>query len=524
MSFTESVRAIVKANENGLMGTHASWCRVPLGGIATVLNGFAFPSANFTTRDGMPLLRIRDIANLTTEACYKGEFDPAYCVETGELVVGMDGDFNCALWKGPRALLNQRVCKITTDGPFYSLKFLSYALPGYLRAINLATSSVTVKHLSSRTLEEIPLPLAPRGEQDRIVAEIEKQFTRLDNAVAALKRVQANLKRYRASVLKAACEGRLVPTEAELARKEGRSYESGEQLLTRILKERRAKWEADQLAESSAAGKAAYGQDWKGRYLEPRSVDPARLPELPAGWSWTNLQQLKLFSLYGPRFSSSSYCPDGVIVLRTTDISEWGSVDASSAPRLRLSEQELAGYQLLRHDLVFTRTGATVGKVAVFDDDIQAIPGAFLIQYRLAAPPETVWYTYYFFKSIPGQNALIRGAAGVGRPNLNAPRIEATPIPLPPVAEQARIVRKVKELLTAVGKRQEEVAVAHRKVDRLRQSILQRAFSGKLVPQDPNDEPAAVLLERIRAERAVTGQADVSQRARAARRGSAAAE
>ncbi len=130
-----------------------------------------------------------------------------------------------------------------------------YSLPAYLRAINGATSSVTVKHLSSRTVQEIPLPLPPRSEQDRIVAEIEKQFTRLDAAVAALKRVQANLKRYRAAVLKAACEGRLVPTEAELARKEGRTYETGEQLLARILKERRAKWEADQLAKMHASGK-----------------------------------------------------------------------------------------------------------------------------------------------------------------------------------------------------------------------------------------------------------------------------
>ena len=84
----------------------------------------------------------------------------------------------------------------------------------------------------------IPFPVAPIAEQERIVAEIEKQFTRLDAAVAALKRVQANLKRYRTAVLKAACEGRLVPTEAELARREGRSYEHASVLLERILVER----------------------------------------------------------------------------------------------------------------------------------------------------------------------------------------------------------------------------------------------------------------------------------------------
>ena len=88
----------------------------------------------------------------------------------------------------------------------------------------------------------IPFPLPPLPEQHRIVAEIEKQFSRLDASVAALKRAQANLKRYRASVLKAACEGKLVPTEAELARDEGRDYEPADRLLERILMERRARW------------------------------------------------------------------------------------------------------------------------------------------------------------------------------------------------------------------------------------------------------------------------------------------
>src|SRR5205823_9902944 len=96
-------------------------------------------------------------------------------------------------------------------------------------------------------LRSMEFPMPPKPEQYRIVGEIEKQFTRLDAAVAAMKRVQANLKRYRATVLKTACEGRLVPTEAELVRKERRSYETGDQLLARILKERRAKWEAHPL-------------------------------------------------------------------------------------------------------------------------------------------------------------------------------------------------------------------------------------------------------------------------------------
>ena len=99
------------------------------------------------------------------------------------------------------------------------------------------------------------------------MAEIEKQFTRLDASVAALKRIQANLKRYRASVLKAACEGRLVPTEAELARAEGRDYEPADRLLERILSERRARWEAQ--------------ENRRGKYKEPIAPGTSDLQELP---------------------------------------------------------------------------------------------------------------------------------------------------------------------------------------------------------------------------------------------------
>ncbi len=285
MSFTASLNDIVEANENGLLGKHPSWQRIPLGQVATVLNGFAFSSSFFSRTNGVPLLRIRDVTSTATEALYSGEYDEEYLVNPGELVVGMDGDFNAAIWNGPTALLNQRVCKLAPDARFFDRRFLSYLLPGYLKAINDETSSVTVKHLSSRTVQDIPLPLPPTNEQKQIADTLDTFFTDLDSAVAALKRVQANLKRYRASVLKAACEGRLVPTEAELARKEGRTYETGEQLLARILKERRARWEADQLAKMLAARKPPKNDDWKKRYKEPEPPDTSNLPGCRRGGS-----------------------------------------------------------------------------------------------------------------------------------------------------------------------------------------------------------------------------------------------
>src|SRR5262249_31297515 len=222
----------------------------------------------------------------------------------------------------------------------------------------------------------------------------------------------ANLKRYRASVLQAACTGRLVPTEAELARAEGRPYESAEQLLQRILQERRAKWESEQLADLQAAGKTPKDDRWKSKYREPAKPDMSELPELPDGWVWTTLNQLKEFSLYGPRFSSDDYAPTGALVLRTSDISESGEVHLDTAPRRPLTTEEFMKYKVERGDILITRTGS-LGTLACFDDEVDAIPGAYLIQYRLAAPLETSWYIFYVLKAPTYQRQLIGGGAGV---------------------------------------------------------------------------------------------------------------
>jgi type I restriction enzyme S subunit len=188
-------------------------------------------------------------------------------------------------------------------------------------------------------------------------------------------------------------------------------------------------------------------------------------------------------------------------VLRTSDISDSGKVNTSSTPKLKLSNEEYLKYSVKKGDLLITRSGS-IGILAVFNDNIESIPGAYLIQYRICAPMATSWYVFYFMKSPTGQNYLLSGSAGIGRPNLNAPTIEAIPIPFPSYQEQEMVVLEIERLISIIEETESIIESELERAKSLRQSILKRAFEGKLAQQDPNDEPASSLLERIKAEKA----------------------
>ena len=335
------------------------------------------------------------------------------------------------------------------------------------------------------------VPLAPLAEQHRIVAEIEKQFTRLDASVAALRRVKANLKRYRASVLKAACEGKLVPTEAELAQAEGRDYEPADRLLERVLAEHRSLWEAQEKR--------------RGKYKEPTAPDTSDLPELPEGWVWATVEQLLARSEYGTS-AKCNYESDGLPVLRIPNIvaGEIDLHDIKYATRPVLIDSETA---LAKGDVLMCRTNGSVslvGKTAVVNTELEPYHSfaSYLLRFRLI---ETEMMPKWFHIYATGQlgRAFIEqnAASSAGQNNVSLSLIHTMPIPLPPLAEQRRIVAEVERRLSVIHQAEAAIETNLTRAERLRQSILKEAFSGKLVPQDPNDEPASALLDRIRAER-----------------------
>lgn len=471
---------IVQENENGLLSADPSWSRVLLGEVAQVLNGFAFPSKNFSRVKGKPLLRIRDILQDQTAVLYDGQYDTAYLVHPNDLVIGMDGDFNCALWKGPEALLNQRVCKVTSNELFYSSKFLKYALPGYLQAVNARTSSQTVKHLSSRTVADIPLPLPPLPEQQRIVAKIEELFTRLDAGVEELKKIKAQLKRYRQSVLKHGFEGKLTKEWRQAHQHE---LEPTPVLLKRIKQER----------HKTASGK----------HKELPRLDTSDLFELPEGWVWAGIGAIVESMQNGIYKQRHFYSNDGVACLRMYNIQD-GKIVWKDIKRMNLTADELERYGLMHGDILVNRVNSRelVGKTAPIPSGLETcVYESKNIRIRLLDGVESKYIAFWF--QIFAQGFFNRNAQQtVGMASINQEQIASMPIPFTVTVEQQQVVSEIERRFSVADQIEKTVDHSLKQAERLRQSILKRAFEGKLVPQDPNNEPAEKLLEHIKEERA----------------------
>ena len=402
----------------------------PLGEIAKLIRGISFPkeSKSHEPRPG-------DVACLRTANVQRQvEWDDLWFVpaehvkrqeqyvQPGDILISTANSYELV---GKVAFVTATPHK-STLGAFISLirptdevdpKFLYHQLAWgetQQRIRETASTTTNISNVSTKKLAGLELLLPSLDEQERIVAEIEEQFSRLDEAVANLKRVKANLKRYKAAVLKAAVEGRLVETEAELARREGRSYETGAHLLQRILETRRSQWKG------------------KGKYKEPAAPDTTDLPELPEGWVWASLDQLTSKITSGSRDWSQYYGRGtGIFVLAQNvrpfnpDFSVQQFVDPPS------SDSSCDRSRIQDGDLLATIVGANAGQiclVAKAPSDAYVCQSVALIRPVLLG---TAAHLNYWLNSAEnGQRYLDQCMYGQGRPHLSFEQLMAAPIAL----------------------------------------------------------------------------------------------
>ncbi|MCP4304798.1 MAG: restriction endonuclease subunit S [bacterium] len=434
---------IVAESSSPLLGIHDSWERVPLGEVVDVKNGATFKSAHFNgDGNGIPLIRIRDVGKEGTGTWYSGPYEEDYLVDPGDLLVGMDGDFRVARWPGPQALLNQRVCRLRVRSTeHYDHRFLEHVLQGYLDAVHQVTSSVTVKHLSSRTIQALPIPLPPREEQRRIVNAIEELLTRIDAAMDDVGAVR-----------------RKVPE------------------VTR-----------------GSIHRALLGGGHPGESPE------GELPPIPSTWEWLPLPEVgdmaRGKSRHRPRNDPSLFGGRYPFV-QTGDVgSASGYLTAYSQT---YSEKGLEQSRLWPEGTVCITIAANIA-----DSAILAMPACFpdsvvgiIVDPEVAVPE----YVELFIRT--AKSDLEMYAPATAQKNINLRVLSDVLVPVPSVAEQRRIVQEVARVESGGDTLMRSLDVASVRGARLRTAILADAFAGRLVSQDPNDEPAEVLLDRIAVERA----------------------
>lgn len=464
-----------------------NWAIVRLGDVLDVQGGSQPPKSEFIfePRAGyVRLLQIRDFGEKpvptyvpnrrVSKFCDRSDILIArYGASLGRIVTGMEGAYNVAL------------AKTIFDKSLIYPRYLFYLLqtPLFQTPIHMISRSAQ-NGFNKGEIFPIEIPLAPFEQQTRIVAEIEKQFSRLDEAVTNLKRVKANLKRYKAAVLKAAVEGKLT----EEWRKQHPDVEPADTLLERILAERR-----------KVAG--------KGKYKEPVGPDTSGLPELPEGWVWARLGTLPVNVFDGPfgsNLKSSDYVSSGIRVIRLENIGSRQFIDERESFITEQKYEELRKHTVRHGDIIFSSFVANETRVVMLPDHIEkAINKADCFCVRVNNKALNTRYLETCLATRITYEQLVGEVHGATRPRINTTQLKDCHIPIPPVEEQAEIVSRLSSMLSVVEVSEAQVDVNLRRADRLRQSILKKAFSGQLLPQDPNDEPASLLLERMRANASV---------------------
>jgi type I restriction enzyme, S subunit len=426
------------------------WELVKLGEIASYVNGKAFKPSEWS-KEGLPIIRIQNLNREESQFNYCNfPVDEKYYVEKGDLLFAWSGtpdtSFGAHIWSGIRAVLNQHIFRIIIDETKITKQYYLYALNHKIKEfVSKAHGTAGLAHITKKKFEESTISLPPLPEQHRIVVKIEELFSSLDKGIETLKTARQQLKVYRPAVLKWAFEGKLTNKNV---------------------------------------------------------VDG----ELPEGWKWVTFSQLVISSQNGIS-KRSSKVGRNFKVLRLSDISLL-SIDNKSPRNIRLLEGEVDKYKLYEGDLVCIRVNGSkdlVGRFILTKERDDQNDWAFCDHFiRFTLEPRIVsagFYFYYF--QVPTVRKYVQEnmVSSAGQNTVSQGTIKSVMVPLPPVPEQHAIVSEIESRLSVCDKIEESIEQSLKQAESLRQSILKKAFEGKLVPQDSNDEPANVLLDRIKAER-----------------------
>jgi type I restriction enzyme S subunit len=398
--------------------------------------------------------------------------------KTYDILIVWDGARCGLVGKGASGAIGSTLAKLV----YYQIdhNYLFYFLQSKYDSINKRPRGVGIPHVDPNVFWSILLPLAPLKEQFRIVSKVEELFSYLYAGVESLRKAQGQLKHYRQAVLKYAFEGELTE---EWRRTHKDQIEPAQKLLVKVKQD---------LKRTASNKSAEIGANIESGFQE-----------LPETWAWTTIGELETFIGSGitPRGGRAVYVQEGIPFIRSQNVYPDGLRLEEIAHVTSKMHDTMKRTKAYPNDVLLNITGASIGRSAIIPE---MLPEANVNQHVCII--RTGWwlipaYLSHFLNSPIGQTQIFGTQSGVTRQGLNYEQVRRLKVPLAPLIEQIEIVAKIEAAYTTARHVEKIIRQNIDNVECLRQSILKDAFSGKLVPQNSNDEPAERLLERIKAER-----------------------
>ncbi|MFJ6647459.1 restriction endonuclease subunit S [Streptomyces sp. NPDC091290] len=465
----------------------AGWAWVALGDVADTALGKMLDKKQSTGLHPTPYLRNVNVqwGQINTDELLTMDIEPEdvsrYMVSKGDLVVCEGGEVGrCAIWHKDDPVAFQKALHRVRPTRALDTKYLRYYLEYAANSGKLARYSTgsTIKHLPQQRLREVPVPLPPLAEQQRIVEVLEEQLPRLDVALCSLRRAEWLLPRH----------GRALNTAGSLGRLAVRGAGENRVDLADIERRRRAVWAKE------------FGER---KYREPVEKDGDFPLEVPDGWCVASLEQVTnpvrviRYGILKPKVRAQGVVP----YVEVRDLAGCSLVGKTLNRTTTELDEQFSGARIEPGDLLIAVRGSyersavvprELSSANISRDVARIAPLQFLL-------PE---FLQVYLQSEAAQRYLKKKARGVAVKGVNISALRAMPVPVPPMDVQRGLVEEVQDQGSIAGAVSVQVQRAQRKARSLRSALLRTAFAGELVPQDPADEPASVLLSRIAAERA----------------------
>lgn len=410
-----------------------NWSWVKLGDVADYINGRAFKPSEWEDK-GCPIIRIQNLNNEYASYNYTTKnFEDKYLVKKGDLLFAWSASLGTYIWNESNAWLNQHIFKVIPK-EIVNKKFLFYSIKLIVNHLYSITHGSGMVHVTKRKFEESEIPLPPLPEQKKIVDKIEELFSGLDSGVASLKKAKEQIKLYRQSVLAYAFSGRLTNSPRIEPIRTDQSDQSNQRAI------------------------------------------------LPEGWKWVKLGEFVESMKNGIYKPASFYSEDGIACLRMYNIQN-GKIVWINIKRMNISKEEVKEYELIEGDILVNRVNSRelVGKSALIKKGLEkCIYESKNIRLRLKSKLNSVYINYWLL--LYANQFFNRNAQQtVGMASINQPQLASMPFPYAPINQQQQIVEEIEKCFSEADNLEKAVDESLTNAETLRQSILKRAFEGKLL-------------------------------------------